>query len=199
MVQRLEGLSDVDPQTTQLPVGTEVVTRVERNIDGKMRAQGAVGTVLSQAVNGHFTIGFIDGKQGIFTRPELLPRKIGLLRYAQRRDSTWHSLANTVVLDALVGSTAWGLADETSDQDHRGVFVLPLPWLTGLVDPPTDLLSEDRTIAHWEVGKAVRQGLPLASAAMQMFLAASGLGHGAADDSQVIRAYRALNGKGRKK
>ena len=39
-----------------------------------------------------------------------------------------------------------------------------------------------------------RQGLPLASAAMQMFLAASGLGHGAADDSQVIRAYRALNG-----
>lgn len=43
-------------------------------------------------------------------------------------------------------------------------------------------------------GKAMRQGLPLAAAAMQMFLAASGLGHGAADDSQVIRAYRALNG-----
>ncbi|MFO1217916.1 MAG: NAD(P)-dependent oxidoreductase [Burkholderiaceae bacterium] len=43
-------------------------------------------------------------------------------------------------------------------------------------------------------GKRMRQGLPLASAAMQMFLAASGLGHGAADDSQVIRAYRALNG-----
>ena len=41
------------------------------------------------------------------------------------------------------------------------------------------------------------QGLPLASAAMQMFLAASGLGHGAADDSQVIRAYRAMNGKER--
>jgi len=45
-------------------------------------------------------------------------------------------------------------------------------------------------------GKRARQGLPLASAAMQMFLAASGLGHGAADDSQVIRAYRALNGTG---
>jgi 3-hydroxyisobutyrate dehydrogenase len=30
---------------------------------------------------------------------------------------------------------------------------------------------------------------------MQMFLAASGLGHGKADDSQVLRAYRAMNGK----
>jgi 3-hydroxyisobutyrate dehydrogenase len=40
----------------------------------------------------------------------------------------------------------------------------------------------------------MKAGLPLAAAARQMFLAASGLGHGAADDSQVIRAYRALNG-----
>ena len=48
-------------------------------------------------------------------------------------------------------------------------------------------------------GKLARQGLPLAAAAMQMFLAASGLGHGAADDSQVIRAYRALNGATKKK
>ncbi len=47
-------------------------------------------------------------------------------------------------------------------------------------------------------GKALGAGLPLSSAAMQMFLAASGLGHGAADDSQVIRAYRALNGSGKK-
>ena len=44
-------------------------------------------------------------------------------------------------------------------------------------------------------GEVMRAGLPLAAAARQMFLAASGLGHGAADDSQVIRAYRALNGR----
>ncbi len=43
-------------------------------------------------------------------------------------------------------------------------------------------------------GRQVRQGLPLAAVAHQMFLATSGLGHGAEDDSQVIKAYRALNG-----
>jgi 3-hydroxyisobutyrate dehydrogenase len=64
-------------------------------------------------------------------------------------------------------------------------------------EPPVtsavDIFVKDLGIVL-DQGKQMRQGLPLAAAAMQMFLAASGLGHGAADDSQVIRAYRALNG-----
>ncbi len=64
-------------------------------------------------------------------------------------------------------------------------------------DPPVtsavDIFVKDLGIVL-DQGKLARQGLPLAAAAMQMFLAASGLGHGMADDSQVIRAYRALNG-----
>jgi len=65
-------------------------------------------------------------------------------------------------------------------------------------DPPVtsavDIFVKDLGIVL-DQGKLMRQGLPLSAAAMQMFLAASGLGHGKADDSQVIRAYRALNGK----
>jgi 3-hydroxyisobutyrate dehydrogenase len=65
-------------------------------------------------------------------------------------------------------------------------------------DPPVtsavDIFVKDLGIVL-EQGKLMRQGLPLSAAAMQMFLAASGLGHGKADDSQVIRAYRAMNGK----
>ncbi len=45
-----------------------------------------------------------------------------------------------------------------------------------------------------DAGRGARAALPLAAAAHQMFLAASGLGHGARDDSQVLAAYRALNG-----
>jgi 3-hydroxyisobutyrate dehydrogenase len=58
-----------------------------------------------------------------------------------------------------------------------------------------DIFVKDLGIVLGE-GRALKAGLPLSAAAMQMFLAASGLGHGAADDSQVIRAYRALNGAG---
>jgi 3-hydroxyisobutyrate dehydrogenase len=44
-----------------------------------------------------------------------------------------------------------------------------------------------------DAGRGSRVALPLAAAAHQMFLATSGMGLGAEDDSQVLVAYRALN------
>ena len=41
-------------------------------------------------------------------------------------------------------------------------------------------------------GTASKMGLPLAAAAHQLFLAASGMGHGHEDDSQVIETYRTM-------
>jgi 3-hydroxyisobutyrate dehydrogenase len=66
------------------------------------------------------------------------------------------------------------------------------------VTSAVDIFVKDLGIVLGE-GRALKAGLPLSAVAMQMFLAASGLGHGAADDSQVIRAYRALNGAGAKR
>jgi len=66
------------------------------------------------------------------------------------------------------------------------------------VTSAVDIFVKDLGIVLGE-GRALKAGLPLSAAAMQMFLAASGLGHGAADDSQVIRAYSAMNGKGSKR
>ena len=64
-------------------------------------------------------------------------------------------------------------------------------------DPPVasavDIFVKDLGIVLDAGPRRAKAALPLAAAAHQMFLAASGLGHGAADDSQVIRAYRALN------
>lgn len=62
-----------------------------------------------------------------------------------------------------------------------------------VVTSAVDIFVKDLGIVL-DQGRDVRQATPLAAAAHQMFLAASGLGHGGADDSQVIRAYRALNG-----
>ncbi len=44
-------------------------------------------------------------------------------------------------------------------------------------------------------GRAAKMALPLAAAAHQLFLAASAMGHGHEDDSQVIETYRALTRK----
>lgn len=65
-------------------------------------------------------------------------------------------------------------------------------------EPPVasavDIFVKDLGIVL-DAGRAAKAALPLAATAHQMFLAASGLGHGGRDDSQVVRAYRALNPK----
>ncbi len=65
------------------------------------------------------------------------------------------------------------------------------------VTSAVDIFVKDLGIVL-DQGRLNRQATPLAAAAHQMFLAASGQGHGKADDSQVIRAYRTLNGTKKK-
>lgn len=142
-----------------LPHGTEVTTRVDRQLgDGTQVPAGAVGRVI--AIEGDaVTVRVVGVGDARYDRAELAPRKAGQLRYAQRRHAAWEALHGCRIIDTVVGSRAWGLADESSDVDRRGVFVLPFPWTTGLVEPPLELSSTDGSETYWEVGKAVRQAL----------------------------------------
>ena len=170
MALRLGGLADLDPSAVPLPMGTEVTTRVDRIVDGDVRSQGATGRVI--AIDGdRVEVVFLDGRKAIYLRDEVTPRKLGVARYAQRRAVAWEQLRPCVVMDTIVGSRAWGVAGETSDEDHRGVFVLPAPWTTGLVDPPLDLTSVDGSQSYWELGKAIRQALRADPNTLEMLFA----------------------------
>lgn len=171
MTLRLAGLADVDPLAVPLPPGTEVTTRVDREVGGRVVGQGAVGRVT--AIDGDAVELEVVGVGRVrYLRAEVVPRKPGLIRYAQRRHDAWADLAPTIVVDAVVGSRAWGLDHAASDEDRRGVFVLPFDWQTGLADPPLDLASLDGSRAYWEVGKAVRQGLRADPNTLEMLFAA---------------------------
>jgi len=90
-----------------------------------------------------------------------------------------------VILEILSGSSAssWMLKD-------RGPRMLQAdPEVTSAVD----IFVKDLGIVL-EAGRETKSALPLAALAHQLFLATSGRGDGAADDSQVIRSYFALNG-----
>ncbi len=90
-----------------------------------------------------------------------------------------------VMLDVLRGSSAasWMLND-------RGPRMLETePEITSAVD----IFVKDLGIVL-EAGREMRVALPLAAVAHQLFLATSGRGDGAVDDSQVIRSYHAING-----
>ncbi len=170
MALRLGGLGDLDPTAVPLPAGTEVTTRVDRIVDGEMRPQGATGRV-ARLDGDRVEVAFIDGKRATYLRTEVTSRKLGVARYAQRRAAAWDALHPCIAIDTLVGSRAWGVADEGSDVDRRGVFVLPFAWTAGLVDPPLDLVSLDGSQTYWEIGKAIRQALRADPNTLEMLFA----------------------------
>lgn len=158
MKLRIDSLADIDPLRVPLPHGTEVTTRVDRTVEGRVVHQGAVGRV--KAIEGDAVTVHIVGVGNVrYSREELSPRKTGQLEFAIRRQAAWDALRPTVIVETIVGSRAWGLAEEGSDTDRRGLFVLPFGWTTGLVEPPTDLVSLDSSENYWEVGKGFRQAI----------------------------------------
>lgn len=64
----------------------------------------------------------------------------------------------------------------------------------GQVTSAVDIFVKDLGLVL-DAGRAAKIGLPLAAAAHQLFIAASGMGYGGRDDSQVIETYRALGTK----
>jgi 3-hydroxyisobutyrate dehydrogenase len=91
------------------------------------------------------------------------------------------------MLDILTETSAgsWMLRD-------RGPRMLEAePEVTSAID----IFVKDLGIVL-EAGRETKAALPMTALAFQLFNSTSGRGDGAADDSQVIRAYRALNGAG---
>jgi hypothetical protein len=167
---RLHGLGDIDPETVGLPHGTEVVTRVDRMAGERRVPQGAIGRVV-QVDGDQVEVAIVGVGRAVYARRELTPHRPGQLRFAVRREAAWNALSPCVVVEALVGSRAWGLASEGSDTDRRGLFVLPFPWTTGLVVPPEDLVSGDGSATFWEVGKGLRQALRADPNTLEVFFA----------------------------
>ncbi|HEY3355899.1 MAG TPA: nucleotidyltransferase domain-containing protein [Polyangia bacterium] len=155
---RLRGLSHLDPLAVPLPHGTEVTTRVDRLVGERRIPQGAVGRVVA-GEGDELDVQIVGVGVARYLRDELVPRKLGQVRFAERREAAWGLLKPCTVLEATVGSRAWGLADEDSDVDVRGAFVLPFPWTAGLAAPPRVLVSADGSATVWEIDAVVHQAV----------------------------------------
>jgi hypothetical protein len=155
---RVKALDAIDPLSVRLPHGTEVTTRVDRLLGERRIPEGSIGRV-ARTEDDVVDVSIVGAGVVRYARHEVLPRRDGQLAFAMRRDAAWSALEPCVVLVSTVGSRAWGLAEEGSDIDRRGTFGLPLPWTTGLVTPPTDLVSDDGSSVYWEVRKTIRQAL----------------------------------------
>ena len=214
-----------DGAAAQLPKGSIVVAActqppaLARKTADRLAAMGLamldapVSGGIKGAAAGALTI-MVSGAEDVMARARPVLDAVGQRVFDVGREAGLGSTAK-MINQLLCGVHIAAAAEAMHVAERAGVSLKTMheiisvsagnSWMWGdrgprmmMDDPPVtsavDIFVKDLGIVL-DQGKLMRQGLPLASAAMQMFLAASGLGHGKADDSQVLRAYRAMNGK----
>ena len=138
-----------------LPVGTQVVTRVDIQ-DEALHTRGSVGVIIkSPQDNSHaYRVEFPDGSVASLRRSEITIRKEsqkeGLQPAAYLSD---FDLYDYVIYRCIVGSKAYGLDDANSDIDRRGIYLPPADMHWSLYGLPEQLDNKDTEECYWELQK----------------------------------------------
>ena len=125
----------------QIPIGTKVLTR----------PTGRVGVIVS--AGDLYLVRFPEGDEGAFQRSDLTIYRHALAEIPLAIDA--ESLLPYVQYRCVVGSTAYGLATESSDVDRRGFYLPPAELHWSLVGVPEQLASAHEE-AYWEIEKFLR-------------------------------------------
>lgn len=149
----------LDPAEVPLPKGTRVVLQADLPArDGWLCKRGTVGRV-EEVDHPRYVVGTTHGHTVELQRHQVVVQQARLEEVAGERHWAWEHLAEHVVLEVVVGSVAWGLDDEESDEDLRGAFLLPFDLGASLWAAPDELHPAGQERQLWEVEKLVRQGL----------------------------------------
>jgi hypothetical protein len=137
----------------QLPVGTQVVLRVERpELGGGTAQRGATGRISRVTADGQYVVRLVDGREATAQRDQLS------LRTAYQREAVAVDLPDGdrlvrehTIYAAVVGSRAFGLDTDTSDTDTRGVYVAPTEAFWSLGKPPMHVDGPEPEWFSWEI------------------------------------------------
>ncbi len=149
----------LDEQTVVLPRGTKVVLRTDvGGADGYLHKEASLAVVRDVSHHTYF-LETPSGRQLTAQRDQITVQREDLLADLGRRQWEYRKLQDEVIYASVVGSQAWGLADDSSDEDVRGCFVAPFEEASGLWDMPDDLVDPSTDASYWEVDKFVEQAL----------------------------------------
>ena len=153
-------MADNRPVHLLLPEGTRVVTRVEaRCFHGAgTKTTGSVAVVF-QVPNDDdhaYLVRFADGTEAALRRHELsiLKQHYGEeMNAAAEHAGDMDGLRPFVIYRCIVGSRAYGLDDEHSDTDRRGVYLPPADLHWSLYGAPEQLEDKQNQECYWELQK----------------------------------------------
>jgi predicted nucleotidyltransferase len=144
-----------------IPTGTQVVSRVEvRNADGNVVCPvGATGVVVRSPADAthSYRVRLPDGAEVSLRRQQLTIRK-----HVQREDLDTigaehgeRELYDYVIYRCVLGSRAYGLANDASDTDRRGIYLPPARLHWSLFGVPEQLEDRETDEVYWELRKFV--------------------------------------------
>ena len=141
-------------------VGTQVV--VLRDIVGGdaprvLHPHGSVGVVVKSPrdLDHPYRVRFLDGVEESVRGDDLI--SLAQFKEGEIGDANVtvgrSNLFERVIYRCVIGSQAYGLADDESDIDHRGIFLPPADLHWSLYGVPDQLENDETQEAYWELQK----------------------------------------------
>ncbi|MFT4516317.1 MAG: hypothetical protein ACI91B_005041 [Planctomycetota bacterium] len=150
------------PEPAILSPGTKIVTVVDLHGDnGGVRVpRGAVGAILKSPMDSThaYWVRLVDGGEVSLRRDQL----VMLARYKDwelNGGQGGMSLFDRVILKVVIGSRAYGLEEEGSDTDRRGVFLPTAEQHWSLYGVPQQIDDDPAQETYWELQKLCVLGL----------------------------------------
>jgi uncharacterized protein len=140
-----------------LPVGTQVVSRIEvkNTLNNILCVQGAVGVIIKAPTdNSHgYRIRLSNDTEITLHRHEFTIRKHFQKEGLQGDILGELNLYDYVIYRCIVGSRAFGLDDENSDTDRRGIYLPAAEIHWSLYGIPEQLENHENQECYWELQK----------------------------------------------
>jgi uncharacterized protein len=151
-------------QPNNIFAGTQVVALIEvRGTNNSLvHPRGAVGVVTrTPAVEGErFLVRFPDGFEASFTRDQLDVLKHFKDRFPAAGSSAGDfDLEQFIIYRCVVGSRAYGLDNDESDIDQRGIYLAPAELQWSLLGAPEQFEDNATQSCYWELQKFLTMAL----------------------------------------
>lgn len=152
------GENKLKPQNLIVPAGTQIVLLKEVKVLNENRFQpiGSVGviTVLPNDAFHSYKIKFPDETYAMANRKDFSIRK----QFQSEQSGLVSQLENFELYDyviyrCIVGSRAFGLDNESSDTDRRGIYLPPAELQWSMFGVPEQLENKDTEECYWELRK----------------------------------------------
>jgi predicted nucleotidyltransferase len=151
------------PPNFLIPVGTQVVLRYDRRVPAtdQEKPAGTVGEVVEAPDSNDrpYLVRFLDGAEFRLKFGELLVRRGD--HSVEEAATAGPDVSQFVIYRVMVGSRAFGLSTESSDEDRRGVYLPPAEWNWSLSKPPeqVETFAPGVEEVDWEMEKFLRLAL----------------------------------------